>query len=520
MPTRRMTGPLILGGLLASLAPLWADGVTPGADEAEALSALKGQIVGRIIWESNRTESWQLYTMNADGTGARRLTSGPGDNTQAHISADGRQVLYTHTGPEDMPQAWVMRVDGTGGRMLAENAADAEWRRGGAAIQFLRRPDRTREFWETWELDLASGQERKLFPRDGVKYQPEVWGGLGNDDGSRVVIWSRNPRGTWVLSPDGTVQKRVHGGCEGQVSRDQQYAYGCFRAGHFVRFNLSDGEDMQDILIGEGPFGHIYFPRVSADAQWLVFGGCPPDQHDHDTSDYEVQIVRLVDWKASGTPVRLSFNTRTDRWPDLWLAPEGGRNPLPNGAYDVAGNRATNPPPVPRALVSFAADDAKPEFGGDWGLWPQQEGCRGEATFEAEDAEGGQGGSMRVKYTIAAEPRSFSLWLTSGNAPADLSAYDRLVLYAKGDVPSLTLVVKDNTADDPDAPQGIAECVVKGLKPNWQRFEVPFAVFKPREKGATLNWRAVNHLGIAMIAPQNAAGGTFWVDNLRAEAAP
>jgi hypothetical protein len=101
-----------------------------------------------------------------------------------------------------------------------------------------------------------------------------------------------------------------------------------------------------------------------------------------------------------------------------------------------------------------------------------------------------------------------------------LSAYDRLVLYAKGDVPTLTLVVKDQTAADPDAPTGIADFVLKGLKPEWQRFEVPFASFIPREEGGRLDWRAINHVGLAMIAPRNAANGTFWVDNLRAEPAP
>jgi hypothetical protein len=324
--------------------------------------------------------------------------------------------------------------------------------------------------------------------------------------------------GTWVVSSDGTVQKHVHGGCEGQVSADQRYGYGVHNPGRFVRFNLADGEDMQDLLLGSGPFSHTYFPRVSADEKWLIFGGCPPDQHDHDTSDYEIFLVPLVDWKASGTPARLTFNTRTDRWPDLWLAPAGQRNPLPSGPYDVAANRATTPPPAPRMLFSFAKDQAKPEFGGDWGLWPQQEGCQGTATFVAEDAEGGKGGAMRVDYTIRAKPHSFSLWLTSGDNPVDLTAYDRFVLYARGDVPSLTLVVKDRNATDPEAPKGIAEYVIKGLAKEWKRFEIPFTGFRAREKGGAIDWRAINHLGLAMVTPQNAASGTFWVDNLRAEA--
>ena len=47
---------------------------------------------------------------------------------------------------------------------------------------------------------------------------------------------------------------------------------------------------------------------------------------------------------------------------------------------------------APRPLFTFAADQADPEFGGDFGLWPQQDDCRGDATFVAgEDAEAAEG---------------------------------------------------------------------------------------------------------------------------------
>lgn len=184
---------------------------------------------------------------------------------------------------------------------------------------------------------------------------------------------------------------------------------------------------------------------------------------------------------------------------------------------------ATTPPAKPASLAiaakplfTFAADQAPPEFGGEWGLWPQNTDCQGTATFVPEDAEGGPGGCLKITYTIKADPKSFSVWLTSP-ANVDFSAYDRFVIYVRGDVLSFTLVVKDRTAADPAAPVGIADCVVKKISPKWQRLEIPFKAFIPRQKGAKIDWKTINHLGIAMIAPQNAESGTFWVDNLRAE---
>lgn len=132
------------------------------------------------------------------------------------------------------------------------------------------------------------------------------------------------------------------------------------------------------------------------------------------------------------------------------------------------------------------------------------------------------GGCMKVEYTIKAAPRSFSLWLTAGSNPMDLSAYDRFVLYLRGNVPSMTLVVKDATASDtdPDNPQGVAEYIIRGITAQWRNFEAPFAQFRPRQAGGKINWRAIKHIGLAMIAPQNAESGTFWADNLRACAGP
>ena len=482
----------------------WRTAVRPATPELAALAQLRGQVTGQIVWESNRDGSWQLYTMNADGTGARRLTAGPGDFTQATFSRDGTHVLHTRTVPGQPPEVWVMQTDGTGARLVARNALDAVWRNGDRTVQFLRQ-QRGKELYETCEADLSTGKERLLFPAPGVSYGPQVFGGPGNDDGSRFVVWSPKPRGTWVVSADGSVQAHVHGGCEGQVAQDQRYGYGVFAAGRFVRFNMADGGDMTTVLEGQGASPpHTYFPRVSGDAKWLVYGGCPADRHDyHDTSDYELHIVRLVDWKAEGTPVRLTFNDRTDRWPDVWLAPEGEGNPLTGSdGYDVAGNPATTAP-APMWLWSFTSEDATPELGGDWGLWPQQDGCEGTATFLADlDAEGRPGGAMEVAYTIGAEPRSFALWSTSGARAVDITAYDRFVVYARGTVPSLTLVVKDRTAGDPDAPGGIADYVVTGLTKRWQRFEIPFAAMRPRERDGRIDWSAINHIGFAMIAPQ------------------
>jgi Tol biopolymer transport system component len=65
-------------------------------------------------------------------------------------------------------------------------------------------------------------------------------------------------------------------------------------------------------LQDEGPpFGHEYFPYISADASFLLFSACPISQHDHLTSQYDIFHKDLRTNKVS----RLTFDGNVNRWP-------------------------------------------------------------------------------------------------------------------------------------------------------------------------------------------------------------
>lgn len=71
---------------------------------------------GEVVFESNRTGTWHLYTMWATGVENRvvPLTSGPVDHRCASVTADGR-ILAFQRGPETgTREVWIMNVDGTG----------------------------------------------------------------------------------------------------------------------------------------------------------------------------------------------------------------------------------------------------------------------------------------------------------------------------------------------------------------------------------------------------------------------
>jgi Tol biopolymer transport system component len=77
----------------------------------------------RIVFTSNRDQQGEVYVMNADGTGQKRLTRRPGDDWAPHFSRDGKRIAFTQ-----LPGTiWTMNADGTGLRRLTAGT-DADWR--------------------------------------------------------------------------------------------------------------------------------------------------------------------------------------------------------------------------------------------------------------------------------------------------------------------------------------------------------------------------------------------------------
>jgi Tol biopolymer transport system component len=77
----------------------------------------------RVYFTSNRDQQGEIYVMNADGTGQRRLTRRPGDDWAPDVSPDGGRLAFTQ-----LPGTiWTMNSDGTGLRRLTSGVEPA-WR--------------------------------------------------------------------------------------------------------------------------------------------------------------------------------------------------------------------------------------------------------------------------------------------------------------------------------------------------------------------------------------------------------
>jgi Tol biopolymer transport system component len=116
----------------------------------------------RIAFRSNRTGTFQVWVMNADGTDQHALTIDASPKDQVpEWSPDGSRIAYAASSPETGLDIWVMNADGSDQHpVLADGGATfgPAWSPDGTRIAYL---DATDNAIET--IDAQGGDVRVLF---------------------------------------------------------------------------------------------------------------------------------------------------------------------------------------------------------------------------------------------------------------------------------------------------------------------------------------------------------------------
>ncbi len=121
-PTVGQTGQLAFkgwgntaGGLRIS--PLSFDDVQPVTDVSEDTAPALSPDGRRMVFMRNRDENWDIYIVNADGSGLQRLTDDPGRDGLPAWSPDGRAIAFVSEQSGEWA-VWVMLSDGRGQQKL------------------------------------------------------------------------------------------------------------------------------------------------------------------------------------------------------------------------------------------------------------------------------------------------------------------------------------------------------------------------------------------------------------------
>jgi TolB protein len=122
---------------------------------------------GRIAFVAKFTGTWQLYTVNADGTALFQVTNLPPTDFffwSPDYSPDGRRIVFSHD-MSGAPELYVINVDGTGLAQLTNDATEnifPRWSPDGTHITFSNLFIADRFFFHHLVTIRDDGSDRQL----------------------------------------------------------------------------------------------------------------------------------------------------------------------------------------------------------------------------------------------------------------------------------------------------------------------------------------------------------------------
>jgi TolB protein len=271
--------------------------LTFGGQNAEAYWSSDGS---KLIFQSDecRHDSYQIYTMNADGSDRRRVSQGGGRTTCSYFFPSGDRILYgsTRRGGEACPpkpdrsrgyvwalddfDIWTARPDGSEAKPLfASPAYDAEATVSpdGKTIVFTSARDGDLEIYT---MDSGGGNVKRLTHTAGYDGGP-----FFSDDGSRIVYRADHPE-----KPEDLARYR------------ENLARGLYapRALELRIMNADGSGDHAITSNGAANFAPYFLPG----AKWVIFSS---NMDDPKKRDFDLYLVR-----DDGTRL-----TRVTRAPDF-----------------------------------------------------------------------------------------------------------------------------------------------------------------------------------------------------------
>ena len=159
----------------------------------------------RIAFASLRDDNWEIYSMNADGSGLTRLTDDPGNDVAPRWSPDGRKLAF-YSERDGNVDVYVMNADGSEQtRLTVSRGRDLApaWSPDGVKLAFTS--DRERNF-DIFVMNADGSQLTRLTSDRNADTAP-VWSPAG-----RKLAFTSRRAGNWevyTINADGSELARI-----------------------------------------------------------------------------------------------------------------------------------------------------------------------------------------------------------------------------------------------------------------------------------------------------------------------
>lgn len=196
------------------------------ADEtkfAEATVSVEA-IDRRIYFRTTRDGNGNIYSMNADGSDQRPLTTMATDESYPSVSRDGTRIVFT----SNMTDVWIINADGSGLTNVTSDAAydfAPKFSPDGKTIVYF---SQNSSGYDIYTIPVTGGARTQLTTAEGNDDSPRF-----SPDGSKIIFRSNRDGNydLYIMNADGTNQTRL-------TNTPNIEAFPCFSPdGSLIAFN-------------------------------------------------------------------------------------------------------------------------------------------------------------------------------------------------------------------------------------------------------------------------------------------
>jgi len=289
-----------------------------------------GDLVGKIVFRSNRDGDDEIYVMNADGTNVKKLTNNTASDRNPVWSPDATKIAFTSDRDGDW-EIYVMNSDGSDVVQLTKNSIvdlDPSWSPDGKKIAFRSGSSVTNTGIYVMNAD-GSNLKRLAYPHAIISNQ--AW----SPDGSKIVFAMGGSEIYVMNSADGSNKRRLISPAYSKgIKMDDcspawspvgdkivfySFRHGFLeitpgRYGAYGEIYVMDSDGSNLVRLTNDPYHTDYVPSWSPDGTKIAFSS----ERD---GDWEIYAMN-----ADGTNVRkLTSNSADDLDPSWCCISEDGK---------------------------------------------------------------------------------------------------------------------------------------------------------------------------------------------------
>ena len=208
----------------------------------------------QIAWTRGGEESptGEIWVMNADGTGRRQVTSNTFSDNAVAWSPDGRQLAY-RSSRDGNPDIYVINVDGTNERRLTTDRLRdwlPDWSPDGTRIIFTRTNELSGAS-AIYTMSATDGSDVRQLTADSLN----AWLSVYSPDGSRIAFadgFFGPSNDVWVMNADGSGLRQVTNTADLELPRSWSHD-GTRLAADFVGMKGTGGKsDIAVVTVATG----------------------------------------------------------------------------------------------------------------------------------------------------------------------------------------------------------------------------------------------------------------------------